>query len=75
MSNEPPYIREGVGQRMRTLLTDLTDAELMLVPGLIDAEIRARVDRARRDVESTQRELERKRLACEETLKRFKVQS
>lgn len=69
----PLGMRDTIAQKVRTLLTDLTDNELTLMPGAIRDEVQLRVDRARRDVERAARELESKTSALGETLKRFEV--
>lgn len=66
-------MRNDIAQRVITLLRDLNDNELTLLPSALRSEIDQRLARADSDVRSAQRDLERKEADQAAARKRFGV--
>lgn len=71
VSNE--RMRDTMAQRLHSLLCDLNDAELTLLPTVVAHEVAQRIDRASRDVASAERELDKRRTMLAEVQKRFEA--
>lgn len=66
-------MRDAIAQRVITLLRDLDDNELTLLPSALQSEIDQRLERAASDVRSAERELDRKQALQAGVRKRFEV--
>lgn len=64
-------MRDGIAQRVITLLRDLSDNELTLLPSALQSEIDERLERAASDVRRAELDLERRQGALDAVRVRF----